>query len=177
MFLHSCVLPIHVNQTPRLTEILCFQMFYFARAFLSYSSVFPVPAFIESSNSNKPLLNYFCYRFVSKKTLCGLYCSCGAVFHPSSAAPTTEGFSTAGIRPPDCLSPHQIFFPAADSHENCTTSINRADDLEDYTGPQERSHSFVSTYVIHRRLLPTTLSSCSPLRLRVRSKLMFKLEF
>ena len=36
MFLHSCVLPIHVNKTPRLTEILCLQMLYFSRAFLSY---------------------------------------------------------------------------------------------------------------------------------------------
>ena len=40
MFLHSCVLPIHVNQTPRFAEILCFQMLYFARAFLSYSCIF-----------------------------------------------------------------------------------------------------------------------------------------
>ena len=31
------------------------------------------------------------------------------------------------------LSPPQIFFPAASSHENYTTIINRADDLEDYT--------------------------------------------
>ena len=62
MFLHSCVLPIHVNQTPRLTEILCFQMLCFARAFLSYSCVFPVPAFIESSNSKEPLQIYFIFR-------------------------------------------------------------------------------------------------------------------
>ena len=32
----------------------------------------------------------------SKKTLCGLSCSCGPVFHPSSAAPTTEGFTQQG---------------------------------------------------------------------------------
>jgi hypothetical protein len=62
MFLHSCVLPIHVNQTPRLTEILCLQMLCFARAFLSYSCVFPVPAFIESSNSKEPLQIYFIFR-------------------------------------------------------------------------------------------------------------------
>src|SRR5215216_3644326 len=62
MFLDSCVLPIHVNQTPRLTEILCFQMLCFARAFLSYSCVFPVPAFIESSNSKEPLQSYFIFR-------------------------------------------------------------------------------------------------------------------
>ena len=55
MFLHSCVLPIHVNQTTRLGEILCFQMLCFARAFLSYSYVFPVHAFIDSSNSKEPL--------------------------------------------------------------------------------------------------------------------------
>ena len=81
------------------------------------------------------------------------------------------------IRPPDCLSPPQIFFPAAGSHENCITIINRADDLEDYTGPQERSHSFVSAYVMHRLILHATLSSYSPIRLWVSSKLMVKLEF
>ena len=31
---------------------------------------------------------------------------------------------TAGIRSPDCLSPPQIFFPAAGSHNNCITIIN-----------------------------------------------------
>ena len=62
LFLHSSVLPIHVIQTPRLTEILCFQMLCFARAFLSYSCVFPVPAFIESSNSKEPLQIYFIFR-------------------------------------------------------------------------------------------------------------------
>ena len=61
-FLHSCVLPIHVHQTPRLTKILCFQMLCFARAFLSYSCVFPVPAFTESSNSKEPLHIYFIFR-------------------------------------------------------------------------------------------------------------------
>ena len=88
-----------------------------------------------------------------------------------------EGSSTAGIRPPDCLSPPQIFFPAAGSHENCITIINREDDPEDYTGPQESSHSFVSAYVMHRLILHATLSSCSPIRLWVSSKLMVKLEF
>ena len=62
MFLHSCVLPIHVNQTPRLTEILCFQMLCFARAFLPYSCVFPVPMFTESSYSKEPLQIYFIFR-------------------------------------------------------------------------------------------------------------------
>ena len=62
LLLHSSVLPIHVSQTPRLTEILCFQMLCFARAFLSYSYVFPVPAFIESSNSKEPLQIYFIFR-------------------------------------------------------------------------------------------------------------------
>ena len=102
---------------------------------------------------------------MSKKTLCGFSRTCYTVIHPNSAAPTTEGSSTTGIRPPRCLSPPQIFFPAAGSHENCITIINRADDLEDYTGPQERSHSFVSAYVMHRLILHATLSSCSPIRL------------
>ena len=81
------------------------------------------------------------------------------------------------IQPPDCLSPPQIFFPAAGSHENCITIINWADDLEDYTARQERSHSYVSAYVMHRLILHATLSSCSPIRLWVSSKLMVKLEF
>ena len=80
--------------------------------------------------------------------------------HPSSAVPTTEGSSTAGIRPPDCLLPPQIFFPAAGSHDNCITIINWADDLEDYTGPQDRSHSSVSAYVMRRLIWwHATLSS------------------
>ena len=87
------------------------------------------------------------------------------MFHPSSAAPTTKGFTTAGIRPPDCLSPPQIFFPTAGSHENCITIINWEDGLGDYTGPQERSHSFVCAYVMHRLILHATLSSCSLIRL------------
>ena len=82
-FLHSCVLPIHVNQTPRLIEILCFQILCFAHAFLSYSYVFPVPAFIESSNSKELLQIYFIFRQASKKTLCVMSCSCRAVIHPT----------------------------------------------------------------------------------------------
>ena len=106
---------------------------------------------------------------MSKKTLCGLSCSCGVVFHPSSAAPTMEGFTISGICSPDCLSLPQIFFPAAGSHDNCITIINWVDDLEDYT--QERSHSSVSAYVMHHLIWwHATLSSCSPIRLRVRSK-------
>ena len=58
-----------------------------------------------------------------------------------------------------------VFFLAAAGHENCITIINRADDLEDYTGPQERLPSFVSAYVMHRLILHATLSSCSPIRL------------
>ena len=37
--------------------------------------------------------------------------------------------------------------------------------LEDYTVPQERSHSFLSAYVMHRLILHATLSSCSALGL------------
>ena len=135
------------------------------------------PCIVRILKFKNPLLNYFCYRYVSKKTLCGLSRSYRGVVHLSSAAPTIEGSSTTGIQPPDCLSPPQIFFPAAGSHDNYITIINRADDLEDYTGPQERSHSFVSAYVMHRLILHATLSSCSPIRLWVSSKLMVKLEF
>ena len=98
------------------------------------------PCIVRILNSNKPLLNYFCYRYVSKKTLCGLSCSCGAVFHPSSAAPTTEGSSTTGIRPLDCLSPPQIFLPTAGSHDNCITIINWADNLRT-TRVRKRGHT------------------------------------
>jgi len=50
---------------------------------------------------------------------------------------------------PDRLSPPQISFPAAGTHHNDITIINSADEPEEYTGPQERSHSFVSSYVMH----------------------------
>ena len=135
------------------------------------------PCVVRILQFKRALTELLLLQIVVKKTLCGLSCSCGAVFHPSSAAPTTEGFTTVGIRPPDYLSPPQIFFPAAGSHENYITIINRADDLEDYTGPQERSHSFVSAYVMHRLIIHATLSSCSSIRLWVSSKLMVKLEF
>ena len=114
---------------------------------------------------------------MSKKTLCGLARTCRAIVRPSWAAPTMEASTAAEIPPLDRLSPPQLFFPAAGSHHHCITIINWADDLEVYTGPQERSHSFVSAYVMLRLILPATLSSCSPLRLRVRSKLIIKLEF
>ena len=68
--------------------------------------------------------------------------------------------------------------PTTGSHDNCITIINWADDLEDYTGPQERSHSSVSAYFMHHLIWwHATLSSWSPIRLWVRSKLMLKLEF
>ena len=162
-FLHSSILPIHVSQTPRLTEILCFQMLCFARAFLSYSCVFPVPAFIESSNSNEPLQIYFIFRLASKKTLCVMSCSCRAIIHPTWGAPSIEAFTAAEIPLADFLSPPQIIFPVAGSHANCITIIDWADEPEDYTVPEERSHSFVFAYVIHWLLLSATLS--------------FKLEF
>ena len=67
--------------------------------------------------------------------------------------------------------------PAAGTHRNDITIIDSADKPQEYMGPQERSYSFVSAYVMHFLKLTATLSSCSPLRLQVRSKLMFKLEF
>ena len=123
------------------------------------------PCIVGILQFERALTELLLLQIVVKETLHGLSRSCCAVVHPSSAAPTTEGSSTAGIRPPDCLPPPQIFFPAAGSHENYITIINRADDLEDYTGPQERSHSFVSAYAMHRLILHATLSSCSPIRL------------
>ena len=41
--LHSSALPIPVNQTPKLTEILCLQMLCLPCAFLSYYGVFSYP--------------------------------------------------------------------------------------------------------------------------------------
>ena len=90
-------------------------------------------------------------------------CSCRAVIHPTWGAPSTEAFTAAEIPPADFLSPPQIIFPVAGSHANCITIIDWADEPEDYTVPEERSQSFVFAYVIHRLLLPATLS--------------FKLEF
>ena len=51
------------------------------------------------------------------------------------------------------------------THRNGITIIDSADEPEEYTGPQERSHSFVSAYVMHCLNLPATLSSCSALGL------------
>ena len=163
--LHSSALPIPVNQTPKLTEILCLQMLCLPCAFLSYSGVFPIPAFLESCKPNEPLQNYFSYRYVSKGTLCGLSCSCRDVVHLTWAAPSTEASTKPDITTPDRLSPTQISFPAAGTHRNGITIIDSADEPEEYMGPQERSHSFVSAYVMHCLNLPATLSSCSALGL------------
>ena len=85
-------------------------------------------------------------------------CSCRAVIHPTWGAPSTEAFTAAEIPPADFLSPPQIIFPVAGSHANCITIIDWADEPEDYTVPEERSQSFMFAYVIHRLLLPATLS-------------------
>ena len=81
------------------------------------------------------------------------------------AAPSTEASTKSDISTPDRLSPPQISFPAAGTHRNGITIIDSADEPEEYTGPQERSHSFVSAYVMHFLNLPATLSSCSALGL------------
>ncbi len=71
--------------------------------------------------------------------------------------------------------PPQLICSNDRSHKNYIPIINWADDLEDYTSPQERSHSFVSAYVMHRLIWwHATLSSCSTIRLWVKSKLMLK---
>ena len=58
MFLHSRVLPIHVNLTPRLTEILCFQMLCFV-----YS--YPIHVFFLSLRLQNPPILRSPYRFTS----------------------------------------------------------------------------------------------------------------
>ena len=145
-------------------------MLCFACAFLSYSCVFPVPAFIESSYSKEPLQIYFIFRLASNKTLCVMSCSCRAVIHPIWGAPSTEASTKPDITTPNRLLPPQISFPAAGTHHNGITIIDSADEPEEYTGPQGRLHSFVSAYVMHCLILHATLSSCSPIRLWVSSK-------
>ena len=83
MFFHSCVLPIHVNQTSRLTEILCLQMLCFARG--SY----PIPVFFLSLHLYNPPILRSPYRFTSfsdrrQRKLCAL---CPAPAVPSSTPP------------------------------------------------------------------------------------------
>src|SRR5215216_329126 len=94
--LHSSALPIPVNQTPKLTEIMCLQMLCFPRAFLSYSDAFPIPTFLESCKPKEPLQNYFSYRY----------------------AQSTEASTKPDITTPDRLSPPQISFLAASTHHN-----------------------------------------------------------
>ena len=157
---------------------MIFQLLWIKHPDWQKSCVFPpIPAFLESCKPNEPLQNYFSYRWLSKGTLCGLSCSCSDIVHLNWVAPSTETSTKPDITTPDRLSPPQISFLAAGTHRNGITIIDSADEPEEYTGPQERSHSFVSAYVMHCLKLPATLSSCSPLRLQVRSKLMFKLEF
>ena len=121
MFLHSHVLPIHVNQTPRLTEILCFQMLCFAHAFLSYSCVFPVPAFIESSNSKEPLQIYFIFHIgVKENSVCYvLLMPCRHPSHPRCAIDRSVHYSrdppcrpsfTTSYHLPRCRQPRQLHY-------------------------------------------------------------------
>ena len=70
--LHSSALSIPVNQTPKLTEILCLQMLCLPCAFLSYSGVFPIPAFLDHASQRSP------YRITSvidrcRRKLCMVY--------------------------------------------------------------------------------------------------------
>ena len=96
---------------------------------------------------------------------------------PHQSCSIEKASTKIDITTPDSLAPPQISFPATDTHGNGITIIDLVDESKEYTGPQERSHSFVSAYVMHCLILPATLLSCSPLGLQVRSKLMFKLEF
>ena len=95
----------------------------------------------------------------------------------SSGKTSRTNSNIPDIMTPGRLSPPWNSFPAADTHHNGITIIDSADEPEEYTVPQERSHSFVSAYVMDCLILPVTLSSCSPIRLQVRSKLILKLEF
>ena len=112
-----------------------------------------------------------------RRELCVVCPAPAAVVHLTWVAPSTEASTKPDITTPDRIFPPQISFPAAGTHLNGITIIDSADKPEEYTGPQERSHSFVYAYVMHCLKLPAMLSSCSPLRLQVRSKLMFNLEF
>ena len=158
MFLHSCVLPIHVNQTPRLTEILCFQILCFARAFLSYSCVFPVPAFIESSNSKEPLQIYFIFHIgVKENSVC--YVQLLPCHHPPHPRCTTNR-SIHYNRDPPC----RLSFTASDHLPHCRQprQLYYHDRLSRWTWGLHSSGREVAVfrvcYVIHRLLLPATLS-------------------
>ena len=146
-------IPILVNQTPRLAENLCFWILCFARAFLSYSCLFPILALLESSNSNKPLHNYFCY------TLCGLSCSYGDVFHPSSAAPTTEPSITAEQYPRRRFQRPRIFFPASDSHTSIITILHiQPNDAEVHKAMPKRLYTRHITLFLHSCVLQIHVS-------------------
>ena len=118
LFPDSTVLPIHVSQTPRLTEILCFQMLCFARAFLSYSCVFPVPAYIESSNSKEPLQhyqigvkeNYVCYVLLLPcRHPPHVRCTIDRSVHCSRDSPCRLSFA-ASDHLPRCRQPRQLHY-------------------------------------------------------------------
>ena len=176
--LHSSALPIPVNQTPKLTDILCLQMLCLPCAF-SY----PIPVFFLSLHFKNHASQMSPYRITSvitgrcRRELC--------VVCPASAATssTSPEMLHRQKHPPNQTSWLLTVFRLLRSpslppaHPNDITIIDSADEPEEYTGPQERSHSFVSAYVMHCLILPATLSSYSSLRLQVRSKLMFKLEF
>ena len=160
--LHSSALPIPVNQTPKLTEIMCLQMLCLPCAF-SY----PIPVFFLSlhfkNHASQMIPTELLQLQVSKGTLCGLSCSCRDVVHLTWVASSIEASTKLDIMSPGRLSRPQISFRAAGTHRNCITIIDSADEPEEYTSSQERSHSFVSAYVMHCLKLPSTLSSCSPL--------------
>src|SRR3990170_8173183 len=79
-------------------------MLCFAHAFLSYSCVFPIPALLESSNSNEPLQNYTSDTDRCQRKLCVV---CPAPVAPSSApAELLQRWK----RPPQQRSPLQTIF-------------------------------------------------------------------
>ena len=155
--LHSSALPIPVNQTPKLTEILCLQMLCLPCAF-SY----PIMVFFLSLGFKNHASQMSPYRITSiigtcRRELC--------VVCPTPAAMSSTS--------PELL--HRQKHPANQTSRLLT--IFRRLRYPSLLSAPTATASPSSTYVMHCLKLPATLSSWSPLRLQVRSKLMFKLEF
>ena len=143
---------------------------------------YPIPVYFLSLHCWSPPIQTSPYRITSITNSCQIkpcmVCPAPAALSPPQLSCSNDRRVQHSRDPASRLSfAASDLLPRCWQPWNCITIINRADDLEDYTGPQERSHSFVSAYVMHRLILHATLSSCSPIRLWVRSKLVVKLEF
>ena len=100
--------------------------------------------------------------------------SCRDVVHLTWAAPLTEASTKRESRLLTVF--HRLTYPSLPPAPTAMASPSSTQQMN-LRSTRVHSHSFVSPYVMHCLKLPATLSSYSLLRLQVRSKLMFKLEF